>query len=63
MNTDTVVFLTDRELAARWKVGRSTLAGHRATKTGCPFVTLGGSIRYRLADVEEYERQSLSKPS
>lgn len=56
------IFLTERQLAERWQMGRSTLSGQRRHHIGCAFVTLGGSIRYRLTDVEEYERQQRRGP-
>jgi hypothetical protein len=60
MTTPTSAFLTERELSDRWKIARSTLAGHRQIGKGCPFVKIEGTIRYRLTDVERYEEEVYS---
>ena len=52
---DLPVFLTPAELAGRWKVSGRTLERWRAQGRGPAWTTLGGSIRYRLADVLAYE--------
>lgn len=53
--------LTEKELAARWGLHPGTLAHWRSKGIGPQFVKLGRSVRYRVADVEEYERKSESK--
>lgn len=48
------VFLTEHELAQRWK--RTTMTLQRMRKDGrLPFVRIGKSPRYRLADIERLE--------
>lgn len=50
-------FLTPAELAARWKIAPKSLSNARWAGTGLPYVRVGGgSIRYRLEDVEAFER-------
>lgn len=51
------VFLTAEELAIRWRLTEQTLANKRANGEGIPFTKLpSGSIRYKLSDVLEAER-------
>ena len=47
-------FLTPRELAARWRLGRSTVYELLA-RGELPYHLLGKTIRIALADVEAYE--------
>jgi excisionase family DNA binding protein len=51
------IFLTSKELTARWKVHTITL--QRWVKNGrLPCVTIGGKFRrYRLSDVQRIERE------
>lgn len=49
--------LTQRDLEARWKISGRTLERWRAELYGPAWVTLGGSIRYRLDDIERFEAQ------
>lgn len=51
------VFLTEKELAARWKVSHHKLSNDRWHKLGCPYVRLGRCVRYKLKDVEEFENR------
>ena len=48
-------FLTQRELAHRWRLSGRTLEKWRWTKQGPAHVKLGGRVVYRLADIEAYE--------
>lgn len=49
--------LTERELAERWRMSYETLRSRRGRKQSViPFVRIGRSVRYRLADVERAER-------
>ncbi|PWR02380.1 hypothetical protein DKT77_12650 [Meridianimarinicoccus roseus] len=54
--------LTQRELAARWRVSPRTLERWRAEGYGPAWLTIGGSIRYRLADVLTFERAQRRDP-
>ncbi|MDH4981470.1 hypothetical protein [Hyphomicrobium sp. D-2] len=52
------VFLTGEELSARWRLKEQTLANQRAAGEGIPYTKLpSGSIRYKLADILEAERE------
>ena len=49
--------LTTEELAARWQVHAGTIRTGRSNNTlPLPFIRIGGSIRYRIEDVIEYEK-------
>lgn len=50
-------FLRERDLAARWKTSGRTLQRWRAEGFGPAYVLIGGTIRYRFADVIEFERR------
>lgn len=55
--------LTPEQYAARTGIALSTAAKHRTTGRGCPFVKLGGAVRYRVETVEQFlrnERHSTS---
>ena len=54
--------LTEQELSHRWLIPPETLRTWRARKQGPPYLKLEGKVRYRMADVEEYERSKLRKP-
>jgi hypothetical protein len=51
------IFLTQAELAARFRVSPRTLERWRWLKTGPTYVKLGGKVVYALEDVEAYERR------
>ena len=53
-------YLTQDDLCAYLKVSKSSLWRMR-TFDQLPFVMAGGSLRYRLADVEEWLDQSASQ--
>jgi hypothetical protein len=48
--------LLERELAARWKMSVRTLQRWRVRGDGPSYMRIGGTIRYSMADVEQYER-------
>ena len=54
--------LTTEALARRWHVSPKTVAGWRARGDGPRFFVIGRSIRYRLEDIEEFERSTLAPP-
>lgn len=54
--------LTQRELAARWKVSGRTLERWRAEHYGPAWISIGGSIRYRMSDVLAWEAAHLTRP-
>ena len=49
--------MTDTELAERWQTSRGTLANARSRGDGCPYLKLGGLVRYALNDVLAYEER------
>ena len=51
--------LTQDELAARWRISERTLDRWRALGTGPAWLKLNGRVRYRLEDVEAFERLRL----
>jgi len=51
------VFLREPELADRWKTSQRTLQRWRADGFGPAYVLIGGAIRYRFADVIDFERR------
>ena len=53
----TPTYLTQRELAARWRLSHRTLERWRLLKAGPNFFRLGGKVRYSLDDVESFERK------
>jgi hypothetical protein len=47
--------LTQLDLARRWRVSPRTLERWRWRRQGPAYLKLGGSIVYRLVDIEAYE--------
>lgn len=57
MSTKADAQLRESQLAARWGVTTRTLQNWRAAGKGPPFLDLGiNTIRYRLEDIEAYEK-------
>jgi hypothetical protein len=62
------IFLTRRDLARRWNVCTRTIDRQRslALIPGCLDLTAGVGkrpiVRFRLSDIEEYERKVLQDP-
>lgn len=56
------MLLTPKELAARLKIHTNTLAKWRMINAGPKFLRMGegpkSRVRYRLADVEDFERSN-----
>ena len=48
-------FLSTKDLAERWGKTTGNIYDMRKKKTGPRYVRIGGSIRYNIADVEQYE--------
>lgn len=55
-------FVTQRELAERWKVSGRTLERWRAERYGPAWVCIGGSIRYTMRDVLAWEAGHRTQP-
>lgn len=51
----TKTYLTQKQLAERWNMSPRTLERQRWDKTGCPYIKLGGLVRYDLEDVIAHE--------
>lgn len=50
-----LTYLTQRDLEARWQLSGRTLERWRSDGEGPPWHVIGGSIRYRLDDIEKFE--------
>ena len=53
--SDSRVFLTQAELARRWRISPRTLERWRWLGTGPAYIKAGGRVIYALADIEAYE--------
>ncbi len=51
--------LTDDDLAARWGFKKTVLQVNRTRGKNPPYLKIFGKCRYRLADVEAFERAAL----
>ena len=56
------VWLTQEELAERWRTSPRTLANYRAQGKGPAYSKMGGKVLYDLQVVEETENQSRIEP-
>jgi hypothetical protein len=52
-------FLTQVELASRWRISPRTLERWRWAGDGPRFIKIGGLVRYRLEDIEGFEAEQL----
>jgi len=59
---DSEVLLTTEDLCARWQVTPASIYGLRYERKGPPSVKIGKGLRFRLADVEAWERTRLVSP-
>ena len=53
--------LSQKQLANRWNLSEACLERWRVTGIGPIFLKLGGRIRYRLEDIEAFEKNILRK--
>ena len=53
--------LTEKDLANRWGLTIVTIQRNRRSKNNLPYIRISGRIRYRLSDVEDYERVNTYK--
>jgi predicted site-specific integrase-resolvase len=51
-----IKLLNQIEVSRRWKVSERTLEAWRWRGKGPKFLRIGGRIRYRLEDIEQFER-------
>lgn len=54
-------FLSQKELASRWRLSHRTLESWRWRYKGPAYIKLGGQVRYPLADVIEFERTCIRR--
>lgn len=54
-------FLTPKMLSRRWGIAENTLERWRGLDKGPRFAKIGSRVRYRLADVEDYEKHHLQE--
>jgi len=54
--------LTTRSLAERWDISMRSLERWRSEGYGPAWIVIGGSVRYRLCDVEAYEARHRREP-
>ena len=57
--TMTPPYLTQVELAVRWRISPRTLERWRWAGEGPRFIKIGGRVVYRIADIEAFEQQQL----
>lgn len=62
-NKAEILFLTETELAARWRRSRKTLQNWRVLGKGPAFVKIGNSVLYSIKDIEAYEQRKCSSTS
>jgi predicted site-specific integrase-resolvase len=61
-NKSPVRLLTQAEVAERWQMSERTLDRWRALGKGPAWLKLNDRVRYRLEDVEEFERLRRRRP-
>ena len=52
---NTVLFLTQKDLAKRWNISHQTLERWRWWGKGPQYFKFGNKVRYKLPDIEAYE--------
>lgn len=55
-------FLTTHEAAALLRVSEHTLRSWRASRAGPRFIKIGGTVRYRRDDLDEYIELGVVEP-
>lgn len=62
MTTEQTIYITERELAERWRITLSGVVQMRRypQRQRIPFYKLGNSVRYKLSDVIAYEESSIN---
>jgi hypothetical protein len=56
------VFLTLKQLADRWEVTPKVVYGMRYRGEGPPGLAVGRELRFRIDDVEEWEKAHVQRP-
>jgi hypothetical protein len=62
LELDPRIFITERELAARWRHSLRSLQRWRAAGTGPRFIRVGRRVIYRLSAVEAFEAAGEADP-
>ncbi len=52
---NTVLFLTQKDVAKRWNISHQTLERWRWWGKGPQYFKFGNKVRYKLSDIEVYE--------
>lgn len=50
------IFLSEKEVAARWKFHPGSLSNMRSEGRGPRYAKIGNTVRYRLSDIVAHER-------
>lgn len=56
---DADLYITEKPLAARRSLSAATLQRWRWLRTGPAFYRFGKTVRYRLIDIEEFEKRAV----
>jgi predicted site-specific integrase-resolvase len=56
---DTIRHLTSKELGRRWNMSFRSLERWRVRGKGPPYIRINGRCRYRLEDIEAFEREHM----
>lgn len=57
-SNDCPALITEKQLAERWQMNKRSLYRMRSEGTGPPYIKIGVTILYQLADIKAYEKQN-----
>ena len=57
-----IKLLNQTEVSRRWKMSERTLEAWRWRRKGPRFLRIGGRIRHRIQDIEEFENLQVHSP-
>ena len=57
-SNDCPALITEKQLAERWQMNKRSLYRLRSEGTGPPYIKIGVTILYKLADIKAYEKQN-----
>lgn len=57
------ICLNQKELAERWTISHRTVERWRWASEGPAYMKIGGSVVYRVTDIEAFERDVMSATS
>tara|TARA_B100001057_G_scaffold195163_1_gene195943 strand:+ start:3268 stop:3465 length:198 start_codon:yes stop_codon:yes gene_type:complete len=57
-SNDCPALMTEKQLAERWQMNKRSLYRLRSEGTGPPYIKIGVTILYKLADIKAYEKQN-----